>query len=138
MPPSDESIDDLTIPEHAVLWRRVRADQTTTDENLDDRRRPSSQAFQDIEQGGVTAMSVFIADVEIESGTTPTDILTGYEGWGLAAVTVAVVRSCGLRIVRAPEPDRPGHAHVIGKKTGSIRSKLAKSAEWIVEPRYSE
>ena len=129
---SQTAADDLTIPDSAILWRRVRYDQTSFDH--DQRRlRPSSKAFQDVEQGGVKALSVFLAEIEHAAGHTAGDILRNHPDFGLVAVTAGVMRACGLTIVRNPTQENPGHAHVVGKKTGSVRSKIAKSAQWVVE-----
>jgi hypothetical protein len=62
----------------------------------------------------------------------------GYEGWGLVAVSAAIVRECGLTIAWAVS-DRDGvdgqaHAHVFGKKTGSIQKKLVAASQRRVWP----
>jgi len=106
-------------------------DQTTFDNNLG-RLRPSSQLFQDGTDalGDTDPVSAYVA---AECGT-PQVALRGYEeGWGLVMLTEAFVTSLGLRIVNKPDPNGPpGHVVLVGRKTGSVRSKLAKEASWVV------
>lgn len=123
MAPS-EPPDDATIRDSAALWRRIHPDWVRNDADSGE-PRPSSQAFQD--HG--PAMSVYIADLSIEA-----DVMRGFGGYSLAAITAGLARSCQLRIERAPPPDFPGHAHVIGRKTGLVRSNLSKNATWVRRP----
>lgn len=119
-----ESSDDATIPDSAALWRRIHPDWVRNDAESGE-PRPSTQAFQD--HG--PAMSVYIADLSIEA-----EVMRGFDGYSLAAITAELARSCQLRIERVPLPDFPGHAHVIGRKTGLVRSTLSKNATWVRRP----
>ena len=85
-PPNDASIHD-----ESVLWRRIPPWHIIYDENLG-RWRPSSSAFADDPDG--QSMSVVLA--EAVGGRSGAEILTGHEGFALAAVSVGVVRACGL------------------------------------------
>lgn len=122
--------DDDAIPDDAILWRRVPPYWVTYDENLG-RERPSSQAFQDHRDG--SPMSVFLAD----DCNGPDEALEGNEGFLLVEFTAGDVRGLDPRqgVVRDPLPDQPAHAHVCGRKTGSVKSTLAKDlATWVVGP----
>lgn len=64
----------------------------------------------------------------------PFTLLQGWEGHGLVSLSIAVLRDCALGVVRDPLPDEPWHALVWGRKTGSVRKKLVRAAEWIERP----
>lgn len=118
------SSDD--IPDDAELWRRIPHWHYVPD---GERIRPSSAAFEDNPNG--TPMSVFIAS---ECGD-PQRLLAQYPGFGVVSFTAGKAREYGLDVVRKPlEGQPPGHAEVIGRKTKSIRSKLAKTCPWVVGP----
>ncbi len=119
--------DDPSIPDEAELWRRVPPDFYTYDERLG-RRRPSSGAFDNHRDG--SPMSVVLA---AESRGVDA-VLAGYAGYGLVAITAGLARACGQGVVRAPLPDEPAHAHVVGAKTSSVKKRLARDARSIVEP----
>lgn len=62
-------------------------------------------------------------------------LLEGYEGYGVAAFTAGHARDiCGQAVARAPVPERPWHAHVIGRKTGSVTKRLRDGSTMIVIP----
>lgn len=124
--------DDDSIPDDAVLWRRIPPSPgwVTYDDNLG-YKRPSSGAFDDHPNG--SPMSVLIAD-ECEG---PEEALEGNEGFYLVEFTAGDVRALEppQGVVPAPRPDQPAHAHVCGRKTYSVRSTLAKElADWVVGP----
>ncbi len=124
-----EDADDLTIPDDAVVWRRVPPYHVIYDDNLG-RHRPTSDAFKDDPDG--EPMSVALAD----SCDEPATVLQGHEGFALAGMTAGFLRQHSQKIVRKPTPEEPWHAVVIGKKTDSLRKKLAKLPEiWVVNPR---
>lgn len=123
--------DDPTIPDEAELWRRIHPKQWEKDENLG-RVRPVSGAFDDPSDG--SPMSVDLAEVHIQMGHAPQAALADHEGFALAAITVGLVRECGLGVARQPLPENPAHAVVFGKKTSKIRRRLAKEARWVVSP----
>lgn len=120
--------DDPSIQDTDLIWRRIPPWDFFLDENLG-RTRPSSAAFDD-DPGG-QPMSVVI----VGEATTPENVLAGHPGFALAAIPVSEVRACGLGVVRDPLPSEPAHALMIGRKTKSIRSRLARAATWVVPPR---
>lgn len=80
-------------------------------------------------------MSVGLAD-EIEGGTGT--FLSGHQGYGVAALTTRRTRhQCKQAVARAPEAGQPWHAHVIGKKTGSVQKCLRDGSTIIIEPSSS-
>jgi hypothetical protein len=119
--------DDLTIPDDAVLWRRIPSWHWVQDENLG-RMRPSTAAFEDDDDG--SPMSVALAS----ECAGPEVVLAGHEGFALAAFTAGFARQRGQRIARDPRPGEPWHAVVIGKKTHSVRKQLARDCQWVVAP----
>lgn len=122
--------DDRTIRDEDLLWRRVPPWHFFFDDNLG-RDRPSSAAFDDDPDGH--PMSVILAS----ETAGPESVLEGHEGFALAGLTVREVRSCGLGVIRDPLPKEPAHALVVGRKTKSVRSRLARAASWVVSPPSS-
>lgn len=117
---ADALTDDPTIGDNEVIWRRIYL--AVDDENLKC-KRPSSACFQDGLHGPV---SVYIA-----SEAQSTQVMQGGKEPFLAALTVAFIRKLGLGIIRDSSSGGPGHALLLGRKTPSIRSKLAKEATWV-------
>ena len=133
--------DDASIPDDSLLLRRILSNPNihiVWDDNL---RcwRPSSAAF-DNDRNGNT-MSVVLS-VELVRLNRPLESsLKGHEdGFSLAAVTAGFSRNLNQvqKIVRDPTPDEPAHGLLVGKKTQSVRRKLAKNSQWIVEPDLPE
>ena len=48
--------------------------------------------------------------------------------------TVGFVRSLCLGVATSPPTDDPGHVWVFGKKTASVKKKLAGHARWAISP----
>ena len=119
--------DDPSIPDEAELWRRIPPWHFYYDENLA-RWRPKSSAFDD--DDGSSPMSVFIAT----EASGPETALAGHEGYALAAFEARLARECGQAVVRDPLPESPAHAVVVGRKTGSVKRRLARGATWVVPP----
>src|SRR3712207_348243 len=99
-------IDDPSITDDEILWRRVRSDWTTTKGGV---FRPSSQTFKD--------RLSFELSVHIASLTSVETIRANFPGEGIVAVTAGMVRSLGdYKLVRDPIvndpriPDDPSHA----------------------------
>ena len=134
-----ESFDDPSIPDEAILWRRIPPEWVEFDDNLQP-LRPQTRAFDDSRKPPPkgSPMSVDLADEAIESGVTPEAYIAEYPGFGLVSFSAMLVRSLKLGIVRAPAEGKPFHAHVKGKKTGSVKNCLAESAEWVVVPHSTE
>ena len=118
--------DDRSINDDTVLWRRLPQNGVATDSSAPNGRRPSSANFADAE------LSVVIA-AECIGGTDR--LLKNHAGFGVFAFRVADARSVGWGVVRAPDDNLPGHAHVTGRKTHGQRSKVAKLSQIVVEPR---
>lgn len=126
--------DDPNIPDDAELWRRVPPYLCVPDGNSG-RIRPSSAAFSDSSDG--TPMSVDLAKIVLANGGDPTTTLAGYPGCFLVSLTAGQVRDPlkgkqGVQL--SPTSANPAHTYVFGKKTHAIKSYLARSAQWIVEP----
>src|SRR5882724_4978871 len=126
-----EYAKDKTILDEADLYRRIPPNQIVRDENQGI-LRPSSQAFEDSRDG--TPMSVVLADVLSAAGRAPESVLIRLEGFALASITAGLARDCGQGVARDPTDDEPAHALVFGKKTGSVRGRLAKECRWVIEP----
>lgn len=121
--------DDLTIVDAELLWRRIPERWVVADRETG-RRRISSAAFDNHPNG--TPMSVYLSSVIRSDGRGPDSVLL--PGFFLAAITAQTARENGQGVHRAPLPEEPSHAEVFGRKTKSIRRKLARSAQWIVGP----
>ena len=119
-------VDDPTIPDDEILWRRIPPWHGVPDKGRGD-RMVSSAAFDDTDG---QPMSVVIAS----EAAGPDSALAGHDGYALAGFRAGVAREIGLAIRRDPTDEQPAHAVVVGKKTGSIQKKLRNSAHWVVQP----
>ena len=124
-------VDDLTIENDWLLLRRVSPLWLVSDGAGG--VRLSSQAFQNHPTNPL-AFSVHLERVLIELGLPNESIVSSHAGYSVVALTAALVRQHGQIIARAPEPADPAHAHVIGKKSGSVKAAFSKAAIWIVPP----
>lgn len=124
----EKHVDDVSIPNADRLFRRVPANQLST--NDDGTQRPSSALFKHLE------MSVNIESLMIEQGRPPEDSLTNYSKEYLTSIIVSDVRSFGCYpIIKNNEPPNdPAHGLVLGKKKDSFANKMVRSHKWIVEP----
>lgn len=86
--------DDATIPDDAILWRRIHPDQVILDSNLG-RRRPSNAALRDEE------LSVILA----EPGRDPQIVLANYPGRFLVSLPAGTMRDLATWVVPPPEQD---------------------------------
>lgn len=120
---SDEAPeDDESLADDVALWRRVASDQWVYDGNLG-RRRPSTSAFDNHHDG--TPMSVVVAS-ECSDGVD--NLLRGHESFGVVEFTVGFARRLRQGVVRAPLPEQPSHAHVVGRKTDGTKKRFAREA----------
>ncbi len=119
--------DDASIPDDMELWRRIPPWNWVYDQQ-EGRYRPKSTAFDNHPSG--SPMSVMIA----AECSGPGEALSGHDRYALAVFTAGLARSCGQRIVRDPLPDNPAHALVFGRKTESVRRRLARGSRWVVPP----
>jgi len=115
--------DDSTIGDNEVILRRIPKEWVIVDQNLK-RKRPTSACFQD---GSKDPMSVYI----LSEAQSPAAVMQGAKEPFLVALPVAFVRKLGLGIIRDPSSGGPGHALLVGKKTGATKEKLAKAAAWV-------
>lgn len=125
MSDKDAQADDRSIPDATELWRRIPPWEWVPDDSMPNGWRPSSAAFENDE------LSVVIA-AECTGGVST--LLRNHEGFGVASFTVGQVRAHGWGIVRAPDDELPGHAHVLGKKSRGKRAALARSCRMIRDP----
>ncbi len=82
-------------------------------------------------------MSVVLGDEVLAAGRDPASVLTGHDGFALAAIPAAVVRSCGQGVMRDPMPGEPHHALVYGYKPKSVQRRFAREATWVIPPPSS-
>lgn len=124
-------VDDVTIDDGSLLWRRIPPWQVVFDENLG-RVRPSSAAFDDHPNG--SPMSVLIAADVLSSGRTADSVIQPFAGFAMASFTAGLARSCQQGVARQPLEDEPAHAIVFGRKSGSVTKRFAKESCWVVPP----
>ena len=118
-------VDQGTVPESEWVFRRVARDGHVYDGNLG-RRRPASLAFVQGDRDGETSCYVV-------SETTPEVVASyGREPY-MVRVPVSLIRANELEVVRSgsDEEDGPGHVDIVGRKTRSRVTSLAKAAEWV-------
>jgi hypothetical protein len=116
-------VDDLTIGDNEVLWRRILPEWIEWE--ADGTTRPRSYGFMD--RTSSAELSVHIATL------TNQDIaLQGFPNDSLAAIRAGHPRSLGYAIVRDPTDDDPSHALVCpAPKRGHARV-IAMQADWVV------
>lgn len=119
-------VDDPSITDDQILWRRVHPEQVVLDRNLN-QKRPTSQAFNN--SSGTSGMSVDIADE-----TTVQDTLKGYPDHLLVEFEAGLVRQLNQGVIRDPLPDNPAHAEVTGKKRKPVQRSLYTNCRWVVDP----
>ena len=124
-------VDDPTIGDDAVLWRRVFPAWIVPDQNAGG-LRVSSAAFDDSKDG--TPLSALLAEIVAQTGRTAQHVLAGYDGYALAAIAAGVARHHAQGIAKTPEPDEPAHVSVFGPKTTSNKRGMAKVATWVIAP----
>lgn len=124
-------VDDPNIAADAVLWRRIFPKWKVLDENVGG-WRVSSAAFDDSDDG--TPTSIYLCSVVIDSGRSVNDLLSGFDGYGMASLLAGSARGCGMAVVPAPEPDEPAHAFLAGKKSKPAKRCLYRAAQWVVPP----
>ena len=73
---------------------------------------------------------------DIESMTTYEKSITNIEKYRLFAVLVGEIRAIGLDCEHKPEEKNYAHAEIIGDNSNPVRSKLAKSAVYILYPPH--
>src|SRR5208283_3216284 len=118
-----QRVDDLTIPDHEILWRRIIPDWICRE--ADGTVRPAKVAFIDRLSGEV---SVHLASILGD----PSLALRGRPGDSLVAIPAGLPRSLGLAIVRDPRPNDASHALICPSPSPGKARQLAKQAVWVV------
>lgn len=115
-----EPDDDASIPDGAVVWRRLDWSQTADDEDNPGLRRLSSGGFTDSSDG--SGLSVHL----VQPGESIEEWLRqqGRERDGLAMLTVREIRVAGLGVIRRPEPNDPHHCEIT-RRFGTSGKKKA-------------
>lgn len=119
---------DTPIADATELFRRIHPDEVIWDDD-EGRYRPSSGAFRKKER-----VSVQIQDALADAGVEPeaTLALSGNTRHSLAALTAEVARKEQQILERTPLPDDPAHGEVVGKKSTSCATRLARATRWQV------
>lgn len=111
---SPDWIDDDTISDDEILWRRVPPSNVKFD-NSGNLIGPKSSAFKE----GDPPMSVDIASLSSVEQT-----LSGHENFQIAAFSAGQAREIDCKVVRNPLPENPAHALVIGSHKSSADDSL--------------
>jgi len=122
-------VDDPTVADDDSVLRRVPTGQYVEDPKTRTGLRPSSGAFDNSSDGSPLSASL------ASQCQYPNVLIRGYQGAGLVSVSVRLLRQLGQGIVRDPTEADPAHVLVFGSKPRSFGSKVAKAAEWVVNPR---
>ena len=116
-------MDDLTIANDQVLWRRIHPSQVVASGG----DRPSSGAFDESNDG--TGMSASLA----LPGRDPKELLVNVKpGSGIVSFTAQQARDLGFTLARVPTLEDPHHVELRGKNTKAVRRALARQATWVI------
>jgi hypothetical protein len=118
-----ERVDDLTIADDEILWRRILPEWLHSEPN--GQIRPGSVSFIDRLSGEV---SVHIASIMGD----PTRALEGRPEDSLAAIRAGHPRSLGYAIIRKPTDDDPSHGLICPSPNQGNARKIAKKATWAI------
>ena len=127
--------DDTSVPDGAVIWRRLHWNNTAPDERDPGRRRLSSAAFED-DHRDKSGMSVHLPG----TGETFLDYLhaIGRDTDGIAEITVGDLRALGYGLRSRPESNDPRHYEVLPYPPPSKKGKrtaICRIARLVREPR---
>jgi len=130
---SKQYTDDKSIADADELWRRIFPGWVVPDQNVGG-LRISSQAFEDSKDG--TPCSIFIAQTVVDGGRSAHDLLAGFDGYSMAALSAGVARDNRQAVCRDERPEEPAHGAIVGKKTKPVKNALAKYAteHWFIPP----
>src|SRR5438270_769778 len=112
-----QRVDDPTIADDEILWRRIVPEWLH--QEPDGTVRPAKVAFIDRLSGEV---SVHIASIMRD----PNLALDGRPLDSLVAIPASLPRSLGLAIVRDPTPNDPSHALICPSPTPAKARQFAK------------
>ncbi len=145
--PGQPYSDDADLADDTVLLRRIRPDWVLWDETgiAGQWPRITSQNFQDYSEDMAArigcpapAMSVGLFAVLESHGKDESELLVGYAGYGVAAITAANVRLENQGVTPWATETEPWHALVFSRtartKSVGTRSRLAGLATWRVRP----
>jgi len=118
--------DDADIQDSEELWRRIHPSWWVWDDKISGHRL-SSQAFENSRDGSGTS-------VVLSSESSTEQVLGGFPGYGLAALTAGAARAAEQGVRRVPIQDVPGHAQIEGKKSGPIKRRLVEASKVIATP----
>ncbi|MGH9833349.1 MAG: hypothetical protein ACREBD_11340 [Blastocatellia bacterium] len=127
-----QRIDDQSIKDEDLLWRRIVNTPVWIKQNSDGTYRPSSAAFLDDYTGEV---SVHLAKL-----TTQEQALAGCPDEGLVEFEATIPRFLGHAVVRDPTDADPSHTLICppSNQTRKTRKqdarKMADAARWLVKP----
>jgi hypothetical protein len=126
-----ERVDDPTINDDDLLWRRIVNKPEWVSHNSDGSWRVSSAAFIDRHTGEV---SVHLARL-----TTQEKVLASRPDEGMVEIVAGLPRSLGLIVAYDPTDDDQSHSLICSPMGGSIKKsdarKLADAAGWLVLPK---
>lgn len=117
--------NDSGISADTELWRRIPLNHWVEDTKVPLGYRPSSDSFNE------PNFSVVIA-AECTGGIAT--LLRGHEEYGVASFTVQHIREIGFGIIRVPDAELPGHAHITGKASRGKRADLARKCTMLRIP----
>jgi hypothetical protein len=119
--------DDPSIADEDPLWRRIHPTQIVRDQQTGE-LRPSSAAFEDPSNG--TAMSVVLGVLAMSAGRDVDDVLAAHPEHSMAEILAGDARECEQAVYPAPIPEEPAHGEVAGRKTRSVKKRLAGKSRW--------
>lgn len=126
-----QRVDDPTISNDDLLWRRIVNQPDWVKRNPDGSWRVSSAAFIDRYTGEV---SVHLARL-----TTQEKALANRPDEGLAEISAGLPRSVDLIVVYDPTIDDSSHSLICPTKGGTISKSrartLAEAARWLIKPK---
>lgn len=117
--------DDPSIPDAAVVWRRVPPEWVKFEDGV---LRPSTGAFGDSSDG--SPMSA----VANRQDRGPESIVARYPGCGVIGMSAKSLRDLGFALVRAPDDEDEDHIYVAGNKTKGARKRMKYGCWWLVQP----
>lgn len=109
------------ILDHEDLYRRIREDCIKEDGTI------SSAAYSNTSH--TDDMSVNLARL-----TTSEKTIAGFKKFGVAKFLAGFARGLNQKVIHDPTPDNHAHTTVRGRKSRSIRKRLADNSILILQP----